>query len=332
MRIESSVTSLSWIPSEAIKGMTKLPFQMGVAHYDEAPPDRLTDLAALRDADRFRFANLLSAWIEVEDGAVVAHGQGGGGMIGSTTMRLGKRSATFAAVPLPDLPQPPEVGDGWVRFTQTAGGRTGVPTPRRVNHAPFVQVHAPLAWSTLALNLHADGRVEPALVGASPFPRHWVFGHDGELIAKTGLIDFGTWYRTAFGKHSPWGDADSPALVTEVESALERLLADDLMRGSAKPTIRKVKADQLLVEQGTPGDELFLLLDGVLRVEVDGQPLAELGPGALLGERAVLEGGLRTSTLRAVTRCTVACAPAAAVDPAALATVSEGHRREDERA
>ena len=37
-----------------------------------------------------------------------------------------------------------EVRDGMVRFTQTAGGRTGVPTPRRVNRPPFVQVSAPL--------------------------------------------------------------------------------------------------------------------------------------------------------------------------------------------
>ena len=53
---------------------------------------------------------------------------------------------------------------------------------------------------------------------------------------------------------------------------------------------------------GQLGDELFLLLDGVLSVEVDGEPLAELGPGAILGERAVLEEGRRTSTLRALTR------------------------------
>jgi hypothetical protein len=41
----------------------------------------------------------------------------------------------------------------------------------------------------------------------------------------------------------------------------------------------------LLVRQGDPGDELFLLLDGVLIVDVDGEPVAELGPGAVLGGR-----------------------------------------------
>ena len=42
MRIESSITSVSWIPSEAIKGMTKMPFEVGgVAHYDQSGIVRL---------------------------------------------------------------------------------------------------------------------------------------------------------------------------------------------------------------------------------------------------------------------------------------------------
>jgi hypothetical protein len=329
MRIESSVISLSWIPSEAIKGMTKLPFEMGVAHYDEVPPEVIEDLDALRQADRFRFANELRAWVEVEDGKIVGHGQSGGGMIGATTMKLGSRAATFQAVPYPDIRPDAEVGDGWVRFTQTAGGRTGVPAPRTVRKPPFVQITAPTAWSTLALTIHADGRSEHEVLGASPFPRHWVYGHDGKLAQKSGKIDFKSWYKEAFGKHSPWGDEDSPALVTEVESALERQLSSQIMKGGAKPKIRKVKEGKALVEQGAEGNELYLLLDGVLSVEVNGEPLADLGPGALLGERAILEGGTRTATLKAVTNCKVAVASAADIDPAALAEVSESHRREE---
>jgi len=332
MRYQSTTTSLSWIPSEAVTGMTKLPFDSGVAHYDPTPPEVLEDLEALREADRFRFANRIAAWIEVEDGKIVGHGQEGAGMIGSTTMRLGSRSTTITAFPLPDIQTEPEVGDGWVRFVQTAGGRTGVPTPRRVNRAPFVQITAPLAWSTVALTLHADGRAEPELVGASPFPRHWLYDDSGKVVAKTGVIDFKKWYRNAFGKHSPWGDEDSPALVTAVETALERQLSEQVMKAGEKPDIRKVKKGKALTEQGKPGDELFLLLDGVLSVEVDGEVLTELGPGALLGERAVIEGGLRTSTLRAVTRCTVACASGEHIDKAVLAEVAEGHRREEQQA
>ena len=36
------------------------------------------------------------------------------------------------------------------------------------------------------------------------------------------MIDFEEWYRKAFGNKTPWGDEDSPAVVTEVESGLER--------------------------------------------------------------------------------------------------------------
>src|SRR3954468_23755826 len=159
------VVTVSWIPSEAVKGSMKLPFEIGMAHYDEPLPDVLGDLDEWRTDDRFRFANDLSAWIDVEDGVIIDFGQGGGGVIGSTTVGVGRASATFQATAFPDLVPEPEVGDGWVRFQQSAGGRTGVPAPRRVSRAPFVQYHAPSAWSTLTLTLFADGRVEWEVVG-----------------------------------------------------------------------------------------------------------------------------------------------------------------------
>jgi hypothetical protein len=329
-RIEGSVTSISWIPSEAISGMSaKLPFEMGVAHYDQAPPDQVEDLDALRLADRFRFANQLKGWIEVENGKIVGHGQSGGGMIGATTLRIGSKEATFQAVALADLHPQPSVSDTEVTFVQTAGGRTGVPTPRRVRRPPFVQISAPLAWTTLSLTLRADGTVTQQMVGASPFPRHWVYDSDGKLLSKSGVIDFSTWYRRAFGKHSPWGDRDSPALTTEVESALERQLSIELMQGSAKPKIRTVKKGAAVTQQGEAGSELFLVLDGVVRIEVDGDRLAEYGPGSMHGERAILEGGVRTSTIRAVTDCKLAVAGADEIDREALVELSTGHRREE---
>ena len=329
MRIESSVTSVSWIPSEAIEGMTKLPFDVGIAHFDVPPPDVLDDLEALRAADRFRFANQLRAWIEVEDGRIVDFGHAGAGQIGATTMRLGSRAVTIPAVPFPDLRPEPEAGPHSVRFVQTAGGRTGVPAPRRVSRPPFVQVSAPLAWTTLALTISVDGSASFEMTGASPFPRHWLYGHDGTLQAKSGMIDFGEWYRHAFGSHTPWGDADTPALVTAAETALERQLSVDIMRGGTRPRIRELAAGEVLIRQGDRGDDLYLLLDGVLVVDVDGRELGEIGPGAIVGERAALEGGVRTATLRAVTPIRVAQVPADAVDPAARAEVGLGHRREE---
>lgn len=328
MRIESSVTSLSWIPSEAVTGVTKLPFEVGFTHYDNPPPDVVEDVEALGAADGFRFANRLRAWIEVQDGKIVDHGYDGGAVMGSTTVRLGKQ-ATFAAFGFPELRRDPEVSATSVRFVQTAGGRTGVPAPRRVNHPPFVQLKAPAAWTTLALTINVDGSPRFELAGASPFPRHWVYDAAGKLAQKAGLTNFKDWYRHAFGKHTPWGDEDSKALVTAAETALERELSSVIMRGGDKPKIKKLRKGKAVTEQGESGDEVFLLLDGVLAVEVDGEPLAELGPGAILGERAVLEGGVRTSTLRAVTKCKVAVVPSNRVDPDALSELSKGHRREE---
>jgi len=330
MRYHSSVTSLSWIPSEAVQGGTRLPFDIGMTHYDAPPPDELGDLAALRDADRFRFANHLAAWIDVDGaGRVTGAGYDGAGMIGSTTVRVGPVSHVFQAVPFPDIQAAPEHGDGWVRFSQTAGGRTGMPAPRRVRRAPFIQWQAPLAWTTLTLTIRADGSGDGALTEASRFPRHWVYDDAGRLAAKSGLIDFKDWYRKSFGRSTPWGQAESEAFVTVVESALERSLSKQLMAGAAKPRIAKVKPGTTLVTQGEHSSDVYLVLDGVLRVEVDGVRLAEYGPGALLGERAHLEGGARTSSLVAVTTCRVASVPAESLDRAALERLSTGHRRED---
>ena len=328
MRIESSVTSISWIPSEAVTGMTKLPFEVGVTHYDNPPPDVIDDLEGLGAADGFRFANRLRAWIEVENGKIVDHAYAGGAVMGSTTVRLGKQ-ATFQAIGFPELQREPEVTPTSVRFVQTAGGRPAIPAPRRVRHPPFVQLKGPTVWSTLGLTIGVDGTARFDLAGASSFPRHWVYDAAGKLAQKAGLTDFKEWYRHAFGKHTPWGDEDSKVLVTTVETALERELSRVVMRGAGEPKIRKLRKGKTLTRQGEPGDEVFLLLDGILSVNVDNEPLAELGPGAILGERAVLEGGVRTSTLRAVTKCKVAAVPADHLDPDALTEISKSHRREE---
>jgi hypothetical protein len=331
MRIQSSVTSISWIPSEAVAAvMARLPFDMGVAHYDEPPPDHIDDLEALREADRFRFANELRAWIDVDGGGrITAHGYAGAGQIGSTRVHLAGHTATFPALAFPDRQHPAVVGENLVRFVQTTGGRTALPAPRRVRYAPFIQVSAPLAWTTLAVTLYVDGTSSHELVGASPFPRHWIYDRDGRLVLKSGLINFKGWYRRAFGRHTPWGDEDTPALVSEVGSALERQVSGRIMRGGARPKIRALRTGGVLVKEGDPGSDVFLLLDGIVSVDVGGSSLGQLGPGAVLGERALLEVGRRTATLRALTPCRVAAISGADLNPALLSELSLAHRREE---
>lgn len=339
-RVTGRVTTVSWIPSESVTGIAKLGFAT-VAHHDDPPPDTIdgsgtvgqrATLEAWRDADRFRFANQLSAWIDVDDhGSVTASGYDGDGLIGATTVRVSGRDVTFSAVALPVLRPEVEIGDGWVRFRQSSGGRTGTPMPRRISSPPFVQMNAPLVWTSLTLTLHTDGSIEHELTGASSFPRHWVYGSDGALVAKAGTTDFKGWFRTGTRRATPWGDADSPALVTAVETALERQLAATIMRGGRRPDVRRIPTGRCLVEQGSAGTELFLLLDGALDVEVDGEPVAQVGPGAVIGERTLFEGGRRTATLRAVTACRVATAALDQLDQQALRDLADSHRREHDR-
>jgi hypothetical protein len=334
MRVQATVVSMSWIPTDSLKGALKTGMDLRLSHWDVPLPDHVESAERVREMsvqDKFRFANVLSGWAEVEDGRVVDHGfaQSSGLVMGSTTVRVGRIGATFRAASLPVLQHAPEIVDGSVRFVQTVGGRTGVPLPRPVPHAPYVRWQAPLVWTTLALTLHPDGTGEVDLAGASAFPRHWVYGADGKVRLKSGLADQGRWMAHSFGERTPWADHDREALVVEVESDLERELSNDIMRGGARPTIRNLPEGSELTRQGQPGDELFLVLDGVVRVDVDGTPLAELGPGAVIGERALLEGGVRTSTVTAVTPVRVAVAARDAIDLDRLRTLAESHHRED---
>ena len=327
-RFESSVTAISWIPSEAIAGISKVPFEMGVTHYDQIPPDRIDDLEELRRTDRFREANELRAFIEVEDGQIVGYGHLGKGHIGATTVRVGPAAIRFPAVHLPDLRPEPEVTASSVRFIQTVGGRMGLPTPRPVKHKPFVQFWPSIAWTTLALTLNADGTSTHELIGASPFPRHWIYDQDGRLAEKSAVVDFTTWANDSFGDHTPWGASDSPAVVSIVESALERQLSASIMRGGVKPKIRTISTGEVLVEQGAAGTDVYLILDGIFVVEVNGESVAEIGPGAVVGERAALEGGVRTATLRATTKARVAEVPPAGLDLEDLDALAATHHRE----
>ena len=236
MRIASSVTAISWIPSDAIEGMPKFPFELGVARYDSPPPDHIEkgDLERLRAEDRFREANELAAWIDVEGEKIVDHGYEGTGLVGSTTFNLGIGTSRSPA-------SRSRCSGPTRRHTETPSDSC-----RRSVVAPGSRPRAG-SWQALRENPVGD-RMDDArphdprrrvvgdeLVGASTFPRHWVYDSEGNLDAKTGTIDFRAWYQGAHGEHTPWGDEESDAFVTAAESALERELSRELMAGQQIP-------------------------------------------------------------------------------------------------
>jgi len=330
MRVAGSVTTISWVPADAVERDARAGFRLGTSRSDPAPPADLgPDIEAMLDAlrDRYRFANHLRCFADFDDdGEVRRYGEQGSGRLGQT-VREGVELA-IGTIPMPARRGEPVVGPGWVRFHQTWGGRTASNLVKATLRPPFVRFDAPVAWTTLELTLHAGGQVDGRLVGASPFPRHWVYDADGRLDATSVITDWKGWAESAIGTHTPWGDEDSPAFVTAVESALERELAEMLVHDTPHPAVRRLQRGEVLTRQGDPGDELYIVVDGVLVVSVDGAEVAELGPGTVLGERAVLEGGRRTGTLTAGTPAKVMVVPAERVARDRLAALAASHRRE----
>jgi Cyclic nucleotide-binding domain len=330
VRFESAVTSVSWIPSAAITGVTKAPFELGVTHYDDPPPDSLRDLESIIGPDGARFANELRAWITVEDGRIVDHGQLGRGWISNSKVLLGRLTVLVPALGFPDLRPDPEIGESSVRFRQTAGGRPGLPSPRLVGESPFFKIKGPSVWTTLALTMYADGTSKSELIGATTFPRHWLYNEHGALFGKSAVIDFDEWYHHAYGTHTPWGNEDHAVETTAAETALERRLSTIIMRqGMTPPKPHAMSKGDALFVEGEAGDDIALVLDGIVDVSVGGSSVAALGPGAVIGERAGEQSGRRTATITAITDCRVVRVPREVLDDDDLLELSGGHRREE---
>lgn len=330
MRVTASVTSVSWIPSEAIHGFTRVPFDLGVTHYDDPPPEVITDVASVVRPDGARFANRLSAWADIEEGGIVGYGADGQGRVSNTAVRIASMRVLVEATPYTVLRSEPEVGEGYVRFVQTAGGRPGVPAPRVVSQPPYVKIQGPTVWTTLALTLHADGSSSHELVGGSPFPRHWLYDSEGRLTGKSALIDFNKWYRTATSANSPWGNKEMEVASVAAETPLERRLSEIIMRhGRRPPKPRRVDAGTVVFEAGDRGEGLVFVVDGLMSIELRDEVLAQVGPGSLLGERSGMEQGRRTATVRALTTCRLVEVPAEMLPEDALRQLAGGHRREE---
>jgi voltage-gated potassium channel len=62
---------------------------------------------------------------------------------------------------------------------------------------------------------------------------------------------------------------------------------------------------RVLVREGKPGLECFIIDEGKVSVTRDGEEVAMLGPGDVLGELAILSGGARDATGTAVTPISV---------------------------
>jgi CRP-like cAMP-binding protein len=89
---------------------------------------------------------------------------------------------------------------------------------------------------------------------------------------------------------------------------------DDLRRLEAVGSTVSFPAGKVLIEHGQPGTGLYVVVDGAVVVEAPDSE-RELGPGSVVGERAlVAEHGMRTARVRALTDCVLLAVDRAEID------------------
>ena len=89
---------------------------------------------------------------------------------------------------------------------------------------------------------------------------------------------------------------------------------EDLRKLEAVGSELSFGAGQMLIERGKPGTGLYVVVEGRIVVEAP-EGTRELGPGAVVGERALLsEDGTRSARVRALTYGKVLAVERAEVD------------------
>ena len=92
------------------------------------------------------------------------------------------------------------------------------------------------------------------------------------------------------------------------DAKVELLKRTPLFAGCTKSELRELAktADELdlregtvLIREGRPGREFFVLIDGTAVVTKQGKKIADLGPGDWLGEIALITDSPRTATVTA---------------------------------
>lgn len=328
MRIERRATSISWIPSDSIPGLLRVPFARGIMHYDPPPPLTLTDVEGMRQRGEFRFANRVGAYIDVDDGRITGCGYTGDNLMGLTPITAGPLQIRLPTKANRLIQWQPAVTATHATFVQTAGGRPGFSFLKPTWRWPFLVTKPFTIWTTVRLTVDVHGTCTTALIGASPFPRHWLYDDGGQFVQKSALTRNKVWVQTAFGTHTPWGGEDQTPDVADPETSLERALADQIMHDE-QPVIRQLEKGDFLFRQGDPGTSVVLVLDGLFEVQVDGRVLGHVGPGTVVGERAPLDGGHRTADVRADTDARIAIVPSDRLDLDRLSELAQGHRREE---
>ena len=65
-------------------------------------------------------------------------------------------------------------------------------------------------------------------------------------------------------------------------------------------------AGTLILEEGTAGELMYVILEGTIQLSLHGRPIAKLATGDILGEMALLRSDVRSATATAASDCVLA--------------------------
>lgn len=85
------------------------------------------------------------------------------------------------------------------------------------------------------------------------------------------------------------------------ESFFDMFTPSQIARISASGTRVTLPAGWAPIRENTGADKAYIILDGTVSIRSDGQEIAELGPGDIVGEAAILNRSLRTASIVATT-------------------------------
>jgi CRP/FNR family transcriptional regulator, cyclic AMP receptor protein len=95
-------------------------------------------------------------------------------------------------------------------------------------------------------------------------------------------------------------DAPDPAALKKV-NRLEALSDAELAAVISAGRHVHLPADWSLISESTPADKAYLIVDGRVSVRKHGEEIAQLGPGDVIGEIAIVNHKLRTASVVSLT-------------------------------
>ena len=95
-----------------------------------------------------------------------------------------------------------------------------------------------------------------------------------------------------------FGTRDSNRFVDHVPGA-HTIPAREIAAIDSLTTPVEIEEGKVLMRQGAPGNEALFVLEGELLIERDGEAVAVIGPGSIVGEAALIAHQPRNATVTA---------------------------------